>query len=181
MMKFEEIMQVNNIMNKIQYGFLDGSGNNIFDDLNVEFVFDKVYHLMSPEELLTKRVGVCWDQVELERKLFVEQDIENETYFIYIDNKENLPSHTFLVFYKNNKAYWYEHSWFDKQGIHEYNSLEDLINNVKNEFIKSRATEFETGDDIYIYKYNKPKYNISCGEFYNYIFSQKQVLKQKIK
>ena len=30
---------------------------------------------MSPEELLIKKVGVCWDQVELERKLFEDNDV----------------------------------------------------------------------------------------------------------
>ena len=73
MMKFEEIMQVNNIMNKIQYGFLDGSGNNIFDDLNVEFVFDKVYHLMSPEELLTKTLKWSIDKALVDVNWIVDE------------------------------------------------------------------------------------------------------------
>ena len=47
---------------------------DIFDDLEVEYTFNKVYYLMPPEELLNKKVGVCWDQVELER---------NEQYSIF--------------------------------------------------------------------------------------------------
>jgi hypothetical protein len=115
-----EIMK---IMDTIEYGFLDNSSNDIFKDKDVEQVFNKIYYLMSPEELLVKKKGVCWDQVELERKLFTNNSIKNKTYFIYADNHDTLPSHTFLVFYKNNKVYWFEHSWYDEKGIHEYNTL----------------------------------------------------------
>ena len=176
----DNIQKIMDIMEQIEYGFLDNDGNNIFDDLEVEYTFNKIYYLMSPEELLKKKVGVCWDQVELERKLFEESNIKNETYFIYIDDKNNLPSHTFLVYYIDNKVYWFEHSWFDEKGIHDYNNLNDLLNDVEIKFIKSRENEVPNGLDVHIYKYNKPNYNISCDEFYNYIFTQKKIFNFKI-
>ena len=176
----DNIQNIMDIMEQIEYGFLDNDGNNIFDDLEVEYTFNKVYYLMTPEELLNKKVGVCWDQVELERKLFEESNIKNETYFIYIDDKNKLPSHTFLVYYVDNKVYWFEHSWFDEKGIHEYNNLNDLLNDVEIRFIKSRENEVPNGLDVHIYKYNKPNYNISCDEFYNYIFTQKKIFNFKI-
>ena len=70
--------------------------------------------------------------------------IKNKTYFIYADNHDTLPSHTFLVFYKNNKVYWFEHSWYDMKGIHEYNNIKALLNDVKNKFIDSRKNEINS-------------------------------------
>lgn len=171
----EQIKEIMKIMEQIKYGFLDNTGNNILDGSETENLFNKIYYLMSPEELLNKKVGVCWDQVELERKLFEEKNIKNETYFIYIDDKNKLPSHTFLVFYIKNKVYWFEHSWFTEKGLHEYDNINELLNDVKIKFVKSREKEVETNLDIHIYKYTKPNYNISCNEFYNYIFTQKEV------
>ena len=176
----DNIQKIMDIMEQIEYGFLDNNGNNICDNVDFEYIFNKVYYIMSPEELLNKKMGVCWDQVELERKLFEESNIKNETYFIYIDDKNNLPSHTFLVYYVDNKVYWFEHSWFDEKGIHEYNNLNDLLNDVEIKFIKSRENEVSKGLDVHIYKYNKPNYNISCNEFYNYIFTQKKIFNFKI-
>ena len=176
----KNIKKIMNEMEQIKYGFLDSKGNNIFDNADVEYRFNKIYYLMSPEELLNKKVGVCWDQVELERKLFKEHNIKNETYFIYIDDKKKLPSHTFLVYYMNNKVYWFEHSWFDKKGIHEYNNLNDLLNDVETKFIKSREKEVPKGLDVQIYRYNKPNYNISCDEFFNYIYTQRKIFNFKI-
>ncbi len=176
----DSIKKIMDIMEQIEYGFLDNTGNNICNNADLEYIFSKVYYLMSPEELLNKKVGICWDQVELERKLFEENNIKNETYFIYMDDKNILPSHTFLVFYMNNKVYWFEHSWFDKKGIHEYNNLNDLLNDVEINFIKSRENEVPKSVDVHIYKYNKPSYNISCDDFYNYIFMQKEIFNFKI-
>lgn len=176
-----DVKQIMKTMEKIEYGFLDKEGRNIFDDTNVDYVFNKVYYLMSPEELLKKKVGVCWDQVELERKLFNEKNIHNETYFIYLDDKQSLPSHTFLLYYKNNKVYWFEHSWYDEMGIHEYNNINSLLNDVEFKFRESKEAEVKSDFDVHIYKYNKPNYNISCDDYYKYIFTQEKVYNYRLK
>ena len=62
----DNVKKIMNVMEQIEYGFLDNNGNNIFNNVKPECIFNKVYYLMSPEELLNKKVGVCWDQVELE-------------------------------------------------------------------------------------------------------------------
>ena len=80
----------------------------------------------------------------------------------------------------NSKVYWFEHSWFDEKGVHEYNNLNDLLNDVEIRFIKSRENEVSKGLDVFIYRYNKPNYNISCDEFYRYIFTQKKIFNFKI-
>lgn len=173
MNKVNEIMGV---LNKIDYGFIDNDGINIFDDnLNIEYKFNNVYHLMSPEELMKKKCGVCWDQVELERKLFTEANIPFKTYFIYIDDNNFLPSHTFLVYEENNKYYWFEHSWYDERGIHEYNDLNNLLNEVVDKHIKAHSSEIQVEFETYIYEYNKPNYNISCDDFFSFIFKQKRI------
>lgn len=164
------------MMEDIEYGFLNKKGQNIFLDENIEDIFSKEYYLMSPKELLSKKVGVCWDQVELERKLFEDINIPTKTYFICIDDKEKLLSHTFLVYFKNNKVYWFEHSWAQEKGIHKYKNLQELLLNVKFKFIKSHKNEIKSPSKVNIYKYDKPKFNISCSEFYNYIYTQEKIV-----
>lgn len=170
-----------NVLNQIDYGFLNENGINIFDDdLNIENTFNSVYYLMSPEELLEKKCGVCWDQVELERKLFIEANIPFKTYFIYIDDHNYLPSHTFLIYEENDKYYWFEHSWYDERRIHEYNDLNELLNDIVDKHIKAHDDEIHGDFDTYIYEYTKPNYNITCGEFYDYIYSQKRIYNYKL-
>ena len=83
------------IMNDIKYGYLDINGN-------IHYVIDKdfgsLYKLQSPRETLNNKVGVCWDQVELERYLFDKKNIKFNTYFIVYYSDNICPTHTFLIY-----------------------------------------------------------------------------------
>ena len=61
---------MNNIMNelnKIEYGWID-KNNNKYNEVNN--LFSDNYILQSPEQVIENKIGICWDQVELERYLF---------------------------------------------------------------------------------------------------------------
>ena len=145
------------IMNTIEYGYLDDDKNNIvYSTEKWDNEFYKFYRLLTPDELLKNKCGVCWDQVELERKLFNENNIKIRTYFIYINDGENLPSHTFLTFENNNHHYWFEHSWNNYKGIHEYETEPEFLNNIKELFLKEH-NYVSDNSKLYIYEYNSPK------------------------
>lgn len=171
--KVEQIMCV---MNTIEYGYKDKSGNNIItaspQKWNSEF--SQFYKLLTPEKLLQTKYGVCWDQVELERKLFEENNIKFKTYFIYISDKDMLPSHTFLTYEDNNSYYWFEHSWGTYRGVHKYQNELDLLLDVKNIFRKEHSY-VDKNAHLFLYEYQKPNFHISCSEFYKYIETQKLI------
>lgn len=151
-------------MNEIHYGFLV-DGINIFPDTDDDWNkdFPKLYHLLSPDELINTKHGVCWDQVELERYYLDKQNIKSNTYFIVEYDDKIYPIHTFLTVEENNKFYWFEHSWYPYRGIHEYDSLNELLKDVKLKFSKNKNI-----DNIVIYKYEKLNYKISSNEFFKH-------------
>lgn len=156
--------KIMDIMNTIEYGFLDENKQNIIemDPKKWDEDFYSFYYLLSPSELLEKRCGVCWDQVELERYLFEKENWEVKTFFICTYEDDGLPSHTFLTYEKNEKVYWFEHSWGIYKGIHEYNSLKELLLDVKKKFV----TNLEAS--TIVYEYPKPPFHISCEEYYRF-------------
>ena len=170
--KINEIMDV---LNTIEYGYKDENDNNIINNpekWNNEFhIF---YKLLTPDELLQTRCGVCWDQVELERKLFNDNNIKCKTFFIYILDEDRLPSHTFLTFKNKGKNYWFEHSWNAYKGIYEYETEFDLLNDIKDLFLKEHFP-INKNSKLFIYEYNTPSSHISCDEFYKYIETQKLI------
>ena len=172
-LKINEIM---NVMDSIEYGFKDENGKNIIDTNPQKWddEFYKFYYLQTPEELLKSKCGVCWDQVELERKLFQDNNIKVKTYFIYIADNDTLPSHTFLTYENDSKYYWFEHSWEIYKGIHEYESELELLLDVKEKF-KKEYNNVSESSFLYIYEYQKPKEHITCDEFYEYIETQKHI------
>lgn len=73
----KKVNHIMRIMESIEYGYRDKKGNNILltDPNRWSKEFDQFYELLAPEELLKTKCGVCWDQVELERKLFQDNHI----------------------------------------------------------------------------------------------------------
>lgn len=159
---------MNNIMNelnKIEYGWID-KNNTKYKEVND--LFSENYILQSPEQVIKNKIGICWDQTELERYLFVKENIDFNTYFIEYFNNQNNPTHTFLIYKENEKYYWFEHSWRLFKGIHEFNTEQEALKNIKEKFIKIELNENYNPMNLCIYKYTKPKYGISCLEFYKH-------------
>ena len=54
---------------------------------------------------------------------------------IQLFREDDATGHAFLWYEENGKYYWFELDWKDEAGIHEYNSYEELIDDIKNKFI----------------------------------------------
>lgn len=157
---YYSIKEIDKIMSTVNYGWLDKNKKVYTDGSDTNF--SNTYSLAISEDVLKYRIGTCFDQVELERKLF-QNTFLIHTYFITTSNPKKDPTHTFLVYKKNNRYVWYEHAWSSYRGHHSYESLEALLKDVRDKFNK----EFNL-KDLKIYEYfNLPK-NISETEFYEY-------------
>ena len=158
----EEIM---NIMNTIQYGFMDNK-STIHKIINNKL--DDCYILQRPNEVLSNKIGLGWDQVELERYLFKGHDFSTESYFLLYFSSTDCFTHTFLVYQKENYYYWFEHSWEKYKGIHKYNSKDELFKDVIDKFILDHKDIDLSYSDLELFQYKKPKYHISHQEFINH-------------
>ena len=157
--------EILNLMNAINYGYVDNKGKI---HKEVDYSFSDNYVLQAPKDLENSKYGVCWDQVELERYYFEKYKYIIKTFFIVYYDNEKCPTHTFLVYKKDNNYYWFEHSWNKFKGIYEYSSLNELINDVQNKFIKYQLDSDYNKDNIKIFEYLKPKYNISVLDFFKH-------------
>jgi hypothetical protein len=157
-------------MKDIEYGIItkDGEklGRSVGKNLTPENFYNDWY-LQSPNELLKNKIGVCWDQVELERKLFEKTDYNFKTIYVELKSK-NEDTHTFLVFEKDDGWYWFEHSWDKNKGIHgPFKDHLEIVDKVVGEMQKDNDFELNIATE-----YSKPKYGISCQEFMDYCKSQ---------
>ena len=153
------INRVFKIMNRIDYGYIDKDGKIRKEIIEEEF-YNKWY-LQSPDELLESKIGVCWDQVELERELLKDYS----TFTIYIEF-ENGKSHSFLIFRLDDKVYWFENSYMSYRGIHgPFNRIEDII-----KIVIGHIKREEDGNSslLIVTKYDKPEYGITCQEYMDF-------------
>ncbi len=163
-----EIMK---FMENIQYGWVD-KNNHKHDNEDENYADD--YQLQSPQEILKNQIGVCWDQVELERYYFKSYDPIHTYFIVYYDN-QTCPTHTFLTYQKKNKYYWFEHAWEIFRGIHEYSSQEELLLDVKKKFIEKELKNHYQSTNLILYEYKKPKPHLSTEEFFKHCEQQKQI------
>lgn len=156
-------------MDCIQYGWMDKSGNvcGTGDDDDENHFFNE-YRLQSPGQLINTKVGVCWDQTELERSWFKKHGYPNTVIYVEVNDDKNCPSHSFLI-YKNpgddQTVYWFEHSWGQYKGIYKYNDLRSCVHDVVTKCVVSFNT---TGKTIVRNMNTPPKYGCSCDEFMNH-------------
>ncbi|OGF24869.1 hypothetical protein A2331_03325 [Candidatus Falkowbacteria bacterium RIFOXYB2_FULL_34_18] len=163
----------------INYGFVGKNSKKIFtSNKDMDAGWDE-YYLQSPRELLESKHGVCWDSTELERCWFLEHGYKPRVFFMMFEKEEgsDLPTHTFLTFNHNNKWYWFEHSFGNYRGIHEYGSFEDLINDVKKkkyeEAVKKHKAKVEDWECLKYYEYENPRYGSNPKEFVSNIIDNK--------
>ncbi len=165
-------LEIMDFMNNIDYGWIDKDGNK---HQQADQTFSKHYILQSPSEVIANKIGVCWDQVELERYYFNGHDWNIKTYFIVYDDGLKCPTHTFLTYEKNGKYYWFEHSWEQFKGIHEYDTKKDLLLDVKDKFIQYEINNQSDNQKLLLYEYQRPKYHISVQDFFNHCHHGKYI------
>ncbi len=160
------LKELDELMREINYGVPNEQNENLLDLMDEDEAFNKYYRLQTPEELLQSKLAVCWDQVELEREFLTKKKIDTKTFFICTYDNDNIPSHTFITFKDGEKIYWYEHSWFENKSTHEYNTLKELLKDVKQKFIESHETNLDA--PTLIYEYTTPPIHLNCEEFYKF-------------
>ena len=158
-------LEVMELMKDIKYGWVDKDNNKYIDDFEL---FSEKYILQSPTDVIKNKVGVCWDQVELERYYFKPNAWNIKTFFLVHYDGDKCPTHTFLTFEKDNKHYWFEHSWEIFRGIHEYNTEKELLLDVRNKFIQYDLNNNYVPKNLALHQYTKPKYHISVQAFFNH-------------
>lgn len=165
----------------ITYGFIGRNGKKYYDMFSEEWNdWYKQYFVQSGEDVLKSKIGTCWDQVELERLWFKQNGYNIHTFFMWfeLNRKNDLPSHTFLIYEKDNKYCWFENAFESERGIHKFNSIKEAIENVKSKQISYTKLNYPgvTDHDIkslVVYEYFKPLNHLGVDDYLKYVTTNK--------
>lgn len=173
-MKINSPEKLYNLVSQTIYGWLGNNGEKHYK-LEMEKYQEK-YILQTPEEVERNKIGVCWDQVELERYYLEKMNITCESYLIYYNGERKDRAHTFLIYHDNNYSYWFEHAWKNHKGIHKYTNSEEIFKEIKKIFITEELNNNYEEQRIHIYKYPKPKYHLNHYEFLQHCTSSEEIM-----
>lgn len=161
----------------IFYGYLGKSGRVYqYNDPDFNSRWENEYVLEDANEVLKNKVGNCWDQVEFERSWFLSHNYEIKTFFeiVNLDYPNDYPSHSFLAYKENDKWYWFENADYNNQGIHSFNSLDELIDFEYQKYLEllhSFNIKEEEIKNIILKEFDKPKSNISFKEYLEHVLN----------
>ena len=148
----DDILEKIKVFNKelSQYGYIVVSKDGTIIDQIKQNSF-KDYLTLSPNQFKKYKGGICWDYVAYEYPYFKSHFSNAKIksfFFAIVKNNMITDTHTFLLFYMNDKVYWFEDSWKPYCGIYEYNNEDEAI---------SKVTDILRGsskDDWFIVEYN---------------------------
>lgn len=159
-------------LNTFDYGIKTKEDVYLYDDANNHL--DK-WKTKDVNNLIKDRVGICYDLVEIERDWFSKHHYKFMTLLLIflLDYQNPYPTHTLLIYEKNNKWYHFESADFFNRGIHEYNSFDELIENVKKkQIVSANLEQSEIKDTLGVFIYDKPNLNESFTEFLDNIIDK---------
>ena len=167
----------------IKFG-LYGTNKKLYDtsDLDALELANEIYwNLSSPANTLKVGYGQLFDQVELEREWFTSHNYECKTLYItfLVDKPNSYPTHAYLAYKENDKWKWMENCDKGNIGIHEYDTISDLITDQMTKHVrlteKFNPLDQESLDCLHIYEYKKPKYGIDSKEMKKFLLSSSEV------
>jgi hypothetical protein len=151
--KLEKIKEFNKELCVYEYIVVKPDGSTVSQIKSDSF---KDYLILSPSQFKSHKGGICWDYVVYEASRFGSFGVKFNTFFFCIVNKEGIPTntHTFLLFYHNDKVYWFEASWKTNMGIFEFENENEALSFIVNKLKSVNDKKF----DNFIVKYNPSKY-----------------------
>lgn len=178
--KLETMVEFFEFCRNLEYGWIDHAGRKHYEPNG-----SPEYFLQTPAEVLQNRIGICWDQTELQRAWFTEHNYPVETYLVYYEAREDCwPSHSILIYQEGNDFCWFEPMFNQTAiyycGIHRAKSREEIWDKLATKFMRNGQLmgmlpqEF-VAEKLAIYRYEKPTYGIDDQEFYRHCLRGEKV------
>ena len=170
------------------YGYLDIDGAiHYVEDEDFNDSWYEKYVLENYDDVLRTNIGNCFDMTEFEREWFTRNGYTVHTYFemVALPYENIYPTHSFLVFEDNGKYYHFEYSDFNNRGIHEYDSIDSLLESQYESYLKYldefNITE-EEKEHIILKSFAKPKEHMGAKEYLDYVtLDSDNLVKKRLK
>lgn len=106
------------------------SDKELFNFMRKNISYKNYTKLMSPEEVYNSKKGSCHDQVIFELYCLRKLNLHPKALFLIEynpnGNGNTNMTHSLVYYEKNGKICWFENAWGGNEGIHEFNSISEL-------------------------------------------------------
>jgi len=151
------LIEIMDKMEKIQYGWID-----INNEIHINTIKDlqKLYRLADIKEIIENKIGICFDQVELERFYFQDR-FQVQSYAITSTHM----IHTFLALQSDNDYIYFEHSSAKSKGIYYFNNMNQLLEFAIEQYMFRH--KIKKTSNVKLIPYNKLEKRTTFNEILN--------------
>lgn len=131
----DELLDLNFVLNNVyDYGIIrDG-----LRLVNIDFDYGSYYRTMSPEDFALFKIGICWDFAIYQCKWFHDNGYKYESYYVEEPGENHTHALTLVYIDGSDKVYYFEASWYPYGGVHEYDSITEALDSIR-EFFNENA------------------------------------------
>lgn len=168
--RLKEIQDFFNEIKNIGYGWHDKDGN-IHESLKGS---KEGIILQDTDKIIEDNHAVCWEMCELQREFFQREKINFKNIFVYLNNPNRYACHTFTIFEHQNKWFWFEASWMNRKGIHEFNSISEILDYFRDHFEDFARGEYKR-EEVEFLEYDNVTPGMNTEEFVSQCLKGKKV------
>lgn len=164
-------------MQDITYGYLGKTKLHTYDEEDFNDTWYNEYLLEEPSELIKAKIGNCWDQTELERYWFENNNYKVKTIYemINLPYENPYPTHSFLIYQDKDSSWnWFENSDFNNRGIHKKKTEKELIEyqlSKYKELLKTFNITEEELKNITIKEFQKPATHSNAEKYIEHVLN----------
>ena len=172
-----DILKLHTKLNSYSYGVL--KRGKITSDVTSQ-EWNKLYHLLTPEEVDKYKGGCCWDFVAYQYDKLTKLGYKVTNYFIITDTPPAYDTHTISVIETDKGLLYIESAFKEIMGVYYVTSLPELFEYIVSHMWNSNDNQLRF-DKI---KYDVRKfdscilYGATCDEYMNYMTTKTQIVYQ---
>jgi hypothetical protein len=144
----------------------------------IKKIFNEIKHIKyeskefirNSKEIINSGKGDCHEQALVIYDKCINENLNAKRLFFIAYNPKNPPNspggetHTLCYVNLGEKIFWIENAWYEMKGIHEFNSLHELKEEIKKSYLKFSKT-VKLFPNLYFKQVTNKKTNISLKEY----------------
>ena len=117
---------------------------NELDYFMTGFNYIDFTYLMSPEQVYKMESGSCHDLALFEYNELTKQGLYPAIKFLIAVDEDGIggETHSFVYYKEGNTFYWFENAWKDYEGIHEFDTEQELLEYVLDAFTERNPRKY---------------------------------------
>ena len=125
------------------------SPKELANSMSKKIMYKEFDRLMSPEQVQKTGKGSCHDQVIYEIAMLKKMGLSPKALFVMESSgNQGGMTHSLVYFAKDGRVHWLENAWSDRAGLHTFNSVKEIKQEIQKAHQSGEFGDKRTFDEL---------------------------------